>query len=56
MPVLFICGEDSNRKGVGETLVSPWRKEWENRGFPRGSSPLPLTQKFSFLERNYWEA
>ena len=27
--------EESNRKGVGKTLVFPWRKVWENRGFPR---------------------
>ncbi|TSC68704.1 MAG: hypothetical protein G01um101456_532 [Parcubacteria group bacterium Gr01-1014_56] len=27
--------QESNRKGVGETLVSPWRKDSENRGFPR---------------------
>ena len=26
--------EESNRKGVGKTLVSPWRKVLENRGFP----------------------
>lgn len=27
--------EESNRKGVGKTSVFPWRKESENRGFPR---------------------
>src|SRR5690606_37326515 len=35
--------EDLNWKGVGETLVSPWRNVWENRGFPRSSCPLALT-------------
>ena len=27
---------DSNRRGVGRTSGLPWRKVWENRGFPRG--------------------
>ena len=40
---------DLNRKGVGETLVSPWRKVWENRGFPRSSSPLPRTNISMYL-------
>lgn len=31
------------RKGVGETLGSPWRKDWENHGFPRGSIPSSAT-------------
>ena len=22
-------------KGVGKTIVFPWGKDWENRGFPR---------------------
>jgi len=26
-------------KGVGKAIVFPWRKEWENRGFPKGSYP-----------------
>jgi hypothetical protein len=28
----FLPTQDSNAKGVGETVVSPWRKDWENLG------------------------
>ena len=36
MFLFYLCPrEESNVKGVGETSVSPWRKAWENRGFPR---------------------
>jgi hypothetical protein len=40
-----MCGMDSNTKGVGKTVVFPLRKEWENRGFPRGSSPSPAARE-----------
>ncbi len=34
--ILSFVRQESNWKGVGETLVSPRRKGWENLGFPRG--------------------
>ena len=41
----FCETQDSNAKGVGETVVSPWRKDWENRGFPRSSQSKSGSQK-----------
>ena len=47
---VYLLSRESNRKGVGETLVSPWRKAGrspsENRGFSRSEiakRPAPAT-------------
>jgi len=39
-----------NWKGVGKTLVFPWRKVWENRGFPKSSYPLASANNKGLLE------
>jgi len=40
----FLTLLDANRSGVGRTFGLPRRKEWENRGFPRGSQSYPGSQ------------
>jgi len=44
--LVCVCGEDSNGKGAGETVVSPWRKLLKPLGFRKFCSASWRTQNF----------
>ncbi len=44
--LVCVCGEDSNGKGVGETVVSPWRKLLKPLGFRKFCSAKILFESF----------
>ena len=44
--LVCVCGEDSNGKGAGETVVSPWRKLLKPLGFRKFCSAKILFESF----------